>query len=122
MRRLCVSLKGFDNVIMTQVDNMYVQEKFAEVKQMTRAAQSRLAFLGDRIIHLVVAHHLNDMYEYYDDRFHMSLHQASLYYVTGNALAQCFDGIELEKPASGNKEFSEHTKGDKVEQLAAYLH
>ena len=62
------------------------------------------------------------MYEDYEDRWHLSLHQASQYYVTGKALAQCFDGIELEKPARGNGEFLEHTKGDKVEQLAAYLH
>jgi hypothetical protein len=53
-RQMCVSLKGFD-CVMDEVNEKFAQEQFKDIKQLTKAAQSRLAFLGDRIIHLAVS-------------------------------------------------------------------
>ena len=39
-----------------------------------------------------------------------------------SSLESLFDEFELEKPATGNPAFSTHTKGDKFEQLLAYLY
>jgi hypothetical protein len=71
-RQACVSLKGFD-FWLYGVHKEFLQAKYTDMKQMSKAAQSRLAFMGDRIIHLAIAYHLNDMYEDYDDRLHLSL-------------------------------------------------
>ena len=118
-RTMAAELKGF-SWVLSPMDEQFLRDKMAVVRKMSRAEQSHMAFLGDRILGMVVAHHLFGKWA--DEEKHISLHAASQYYVTGKAMACIFDDLELEKPAVGNPAFNVHTKADKFEALTAYLH
>lgn len=108
-------LSGFETV-RGSVDSEVLRAKmaiFIQAPQMT----NRLAFLGDRIIGLTVAQHL--------DRWRMDaplLQRNAELYWTSAVLAEVFDEFRLGSPPPGDNGWSAHTKAQKVEALVAYLH
>jgi dsRNA-specific ribonuclease len=116
---MAATLTGFEWV-RGSLDGDFLRAKMAEILHLPRAEQNRLAFLGDRIINMAVAHHLFSKWS--DSETELNMHRASQEYVTGKVLAKFFDEFKLETPATGNARFSTHTKADKLEALAAFMY
>jgi hypothetical protein len=106
-----------------EVRKEFVQKESKQMREIhTKKELERLAHMGDRLLIIQVDTFIMDNFPVHEKGSGMSDHIYSQFCVTKVTQAAFFDKMEMEKPAPNNAPFSDHTKGNKVEALLAYLH